>query len=176
MKIIKIGPLIITFMLIGCSSVNTPIANPVTQQGIETGTASPSSTPTESATLLATKQVEEDFPKGCINLTSTTLNPSEINGLFTIKGSFFEPQTWQKIDIIDGGQQISTYYPVSPNKKYMLVSVSVNDNEYYYALKTPGKLSKIDLPIPDDWVFSWWSDNEHIVFYTLVVRLQSNLT
>src|SRR5205814_3239671 len=37
----------------------------------------------------------------------------------------------------------------------------------YYVFKTPSKVSKIDLPIPDDWIFSWWSDNEHMIFYTL---------
>ncbi|MEP6895767.1 MAG: hypothetical protein ABI986_09190 [Chloroflexota bacterium] len=168
MKINKISSLIFIFMLFGCNSINALTATPVIQPSIKAFTALPSLAPTVVTPIpSATKHAEADLPEGCINLMPTTLNPLKIDGLFVTGGYLFDPQTWQKVNLADGGQQLSSYYPVSPNKKYMLASVRINDREYYYVLKTPGKVSKIDIPIPEGWIFSWWSDNEHIVFYTL---------
>jgi len=175
MKIKKIASLISIFMLFGCSSINAPTVTPVTQPSMEVTKASPSPLFTVTAIPSATKNAEEeeDLPEGCINLTPTTLNSSILEGLLIVMDwthwdtdYLFDPRTWQKLDIVDDGQKSFNPYSSSPNKKNMLASISMNDEESYYVLKTPNKVSKIDVPIPENWIFSWWSDNEHMVFYT----------
>lgn len=163
------------FMLPGCTSMNAPTSTPVIQPSTEAITASPSHTPTATAIPSPTKHAEVDLPEGCIELTPTTLNPTNMEGLLilidwaNISGTdyLFDPQVWRKINIVEDEQKSFHAYTSSPNKRNLLASIEMNDGTSYYAFKTPGKVSKIDLPIPDNWIFSWWSDNEHMVFYTL---------
>jgi len=174
MKINKTASLIFIFMLLGCGSINTPTVTSVTQPSIEVTKALPTPVPTVTAIPSATKNEETDLPESCINLTRTTLNSSAIEGLLIIMdwanwdtNYLFDPQAWQKMDVVDGGQKSFNAYLVSPNKENMLASISMNDGKSYYVFKTPNKVSKINIPLPDNWIFSWWPDNEHMVFYTL---------
>src|SRR5215207_9823081 len=119
--------LYLTFMLFGCS---TATVTPNIQARPTEVTATATTAPTPSVTVVPSATLEPDFPEECVKLTETLLDTGGLNGLLIVANKwgtdYFLAPKFNQILNIEEKKQLSVVDPdadnitarVSPDKKF----------------------------------------------------------
>ena len=165
---------LLLLILSGCSSIRViPSPQPAPEE-IQTPTLP---VPTETETLSGTSTPEADYPKGCVDLATTTLDGTGPDGLFVMRDErlnnyFLDPKSNKLSDLGEERNSVA-FFAISPNRKFILAgsAETCTNGECRYILRTAEKIIKNSILIPEDWFATRWLDNERVI---VVSRLQQN--